>query len=159
VAVVKSEGNKVTKKGNTNARKHGLASYNSGDNTPEVQALTAVLCGPNTGVAVRREGSALARVFIELSGIAGIRIALIEHHYAARNRKKQLRPYVAGSKEDYLFGCALAYCEAHSQLKKISRYERRAQSRFRRALRQFFYAQEIEITASEKDGVEDNVNE
>jgi hypothetical protein len=151
VAVVKSEGNKVAKKGNTNARKHGLASYNSGDNTPEVEALTAVLCRPNAGVAVRRAGSALARVFVELCEIAGIRIALIEHRYAARERKKQLRPYaVADSKEDDLFGYALAHCEAHSQLKKNSRYERRAQSRFRRSLRQFFYEQEIEMSAAEK---------
>ena len=140
----------MAKKGNTNARKHGLASYNPGDNAPEAQALTAVLCGPKAGDALRRAGSALARVYVELCEIAGIRIALIEHHYAARNRKKQLRPYVAGSKEDDLFGCALAYCEAHSQLKKISRYERRAQSRFRRASRHFFYAQEVEMSASKK---------
>ena len=141
----------MAQKGNTNARKHGLASYNSGDNIPEVQALTAVLCGPEAGVALRRAGSALARVFVELCDVAGIRIALIEHYYAARKRKNQLRPYAAAdSAEDDICGYALAHCEAHSQLKKISRYERRAQSRFRRALRQFFFAQEIEMTASEK---------
>ncbi len=132
---------------NTNARKHGLATCISADadTAQQIHGLATALTAEEATLPLRHAAERAARSFFELRRIASARTALIEHYCTICERKLKLQLCGAEPTQDIRFASyAFAYSEAHSQLQKIYRYERRAQSQFRRAMREYRYAQERE---------------
>lgn len=132
-----------------NPRKHGLATPISAasDLTEVLCEIRSALAGPKAGSRMWEAADRTARSFLELRRIQVIKNALLEHYSKTSSRGLKAQHFSSGERINDAFAreYAFAYCDAQLQLKAIHRYERRAQSQFRRGMREYTSAREQEI--------------
>ena len=116
-----------------NALRHGLAAADlNSERAPRVDALARIITGSPTGTAPSSEARDIADASLELVGIRALRLAMISR--AAAELELDWPSEVPLRPDDEAL-MALAFERAAADLMRLERYERRALSRRKMAVR------------------------